>query len=81
MYISLNSYSAHHDYTTNSLLASLPLESHTVLSSILLFYHLDEVHCSGTEANLTECENSGVGVHDCSQGFEEAGVICYGTPY
>ncbi|CAI8048100.1 Scavenger receptor cysteine-rich domain-containing group B protein, partial [Geodia barretti] len=36
-------------------------------------------NCSGDEDMLSECEHNGVGVHDCSVGYEEAGVICNST--
>ncbi|XP_076734840.1 scavenger receptor cysteine-rich domain-containing protein DMBT1 isoform X2 [Maylandia zebra] len=36
---------------------------------------MDEVSCTGREANLPECHHSGYGSHDCSH-KEDAGVIC-----
>ncbi|XP_033108942.1 galectin-3-binding protein-like [Anneissia japonica] len=39
---------------------------------------LDEVECSGFESSLTDCANSGIGVHDCSW-KKDAGVICTGN--
>ena len=39
--------------------------------------HLDELQCNGTEAMLSDCLHSGVGVHDCNH-FEDAGVLCIG---
>ena len=62
----------------NYFLASLPLQSHRVFSGSLLFYYLDEVNCSGSETQLTECGNDGVGIHNCYLNYEKAGVICYG---
>jgi len=38
---------------------------------------LDELRCIGNETNLLECQNNGVGVHNC-QHNEDAGVICIG---
>ena len=38
---------------------------------------LDDVHCTGTELNLTDCANSGYGREDCSHS-EDAGVVCSG---
>ena len=56
---------------------SVSLLRYPVLTNELsLFYHLDNVNCSGNEDMLSECEHNGVGVHDCSVGYEEAGVIC-----
>ena len=57
-------------------IASAALGRHRVLSTSSLFYYLDEVNCNGTEMNLTECEHNGIGQHDCSEKYEEAGVIC-----
>ena len=36
---------------------------------------LDEVQCTGSETNLTQCSHNGIGVHDCYH-FEDAGVRC-----
>ena len=36
---------------------------------------LDDVGCTGTEATLGNCQNRGVGIHDCSHS-EDAGVRC-----
>ena len=47
-----------------------------VISTESLFYHLDDVACEGHEATLSECGHAGLGVHDCSERYEEAGVIC-----
>ena len=53
------------------------MQRHPVSSSYLtLFYHLDNVRCSGDEDRLSECEHNGVGVHYCIERYEEAGVIC-----
>ena len=38
---------------------------------------LDNVNCSGTELQLTDCRNRGVGVHYCGH-YEDAGVVCIG---
>ena len=35
----------------------------------------DKVHCSGSEANLTQCAHYGLGVHNCRH-WQDAGVIC-----
>ena len=37
--------------------------------------HLDELHCSGSEATLLNCTHGGVGVHDCDHP-EDIGIIC-----
>ena len=58
--------------------AYIPVMSHPVLSVNLLFYHLDEVECTGNEIMLSDCAHGGIGVHDCFERFEEAGVICGG---
>ena len=34
--------------------------------------------CHGNESMLSECKHSGIGIHDCAEGIEEAGVICTG---
>ena len=36
---------------------------------------LDEVDCTGSETNLTQCSHNGFGNEDCSH-FEDAGVRC-----
>ena len=38
--------------------------------------HLDDVHCNGDESTLAQCSNSGIGIHNCREGRDEAGVIC-----
>ena len=55
--------------------ASYPLLSHGNSGSSPLI-HLDDVHCEGTENSLTECSHRGLGVYDCREGQDEAGVIC-----
>ena len=55
--------------------ASYPLLSHGNSESSPLI-HLDDVHCEGTENSLTECSHRGLGVYDCREGLDEAGVIC-----
>ena len=36
---------------------------------------LDNVVCTGNETRLYDCQNTGIGVHNCSH-FEDAGVKC-----
>ena len=36
---------------------------------------LDDVRCSGTESNLTECQHQGVGVSNCGHN-QDASVLC-----
>ena len=53
------------------------MRGHPVLSmNEALFYHLDEVNCSGYEMMLSECGHNGIGNHNCFLRTEEAGVIC-----
>ena len=37
--------------------------------------YFNNVECTGTETQLSQCIHNGVGVHDCSH-YEDAGVIC-----
>ncbi|XP_058272779.1 deleted in malignant brain tumors 1 protein-like [Hemibagrus wyckioides] len=39
---------------------------------------LNNVQCSGSESNITQCSHSGFGSHGCSHG-EDAGVTCSGN--
>ena len=57
---------------------SLPVHRYPVLSNASLHYHLDDVHCSGYENMLSECEHNGLGVHNCVKRRDEAGVNCSG---
>ena len=64
------------DYRGNCffpLSASYALLSHTERNR--LPYHLDNVQCNGTETELIQCGNRGIGVNFCIEG-EAAGVIC-----
>ena len=49
--------------------------SHFVGDTGAVSYWLDDVNCSGTEANLGDCPHPGWGRHNCGAG-ERAGVIC-----
>ena len=40
---------------------------------------LDDVNCTGEEASILECPNSGWKVHDCNVKTEVAGVRCSNT--
>jgi hypothetical protein len=62
--------------------SSTAIQRHPVDSStILLFYYLDNVDCSGNEDRLSECEHDGIGVHNCGVRYEEAGVECNSMCY
>ena len=88
MDVSTNTYilnSAHlnnsnHTNNTHNFLAvfsaSYPLLSFGNPADASPIIHLDDVHCSGTEVALTECSHRGLGVHNCQEGSDEAGVIC-----
>ena len=52
--------------------------SHPFLSDYSLQYHLDDVDCSGSEDMLSDCAHGGIGVHNCIEMAEEAGVTCSG---
>ncbi|KAJ8370120.1 hypothetical protein SKAU_G00101480 [Synaphobranchus kaupii] len=39
---------------------------------------LDNVHCTGSEQSLLDCQSNGLGSHDCYH-FLDAGVICAGV--
>lgn len=62
--------------------ASIPLLNHHVfLNTTIPFYHLDEFRCYGNESLLSDCQHGDIGIHDCLEFFEEAGVICNGRLY
>ena len=44
------------------------------------FILLDDVSCTGNEANLTQCQHNGLGVHNCVPS-EDAGVFCSAGKY
>ncbi|XP_041475703.1 deleted in malignant brain tumors 1 protein-like [Lytechinus variegatus] len=58
-------------------LAALP-QAHFGVGSGEFF--LDGVQCNGSEANLKDCNHSGIGVHDCAH-KEDASVICRNTGF
>ena len=39
------------------------------------------ISCGGYEDLLSDCEHRGVGIHDCAEKYEEAGVICNSESY
>ena len=61
-----------------TLAASIALRRHHVESNEALFYHLDNVRCSGYERKLNECEHHSTYVQYCHTRNNEAGVICNG---
>ena len=54
----------------------LQLWQDRVLQNSSLFYYFDEVNCMGNEIDLTECVQNGIGRHDCSETYDQAGVVC-----
>ena len=38
---------------------------------------LDNVHCTGNEAYISDCQNNGLFIHNCEH-YEDAGVRCQG---
>ena len=70
-FVKLNTISLHEYFP-----ASAALAEHRVLQNSSLFYYFDEVNCMGNEIDLTECIQNGIGRHDCSETYEQAGVIC-----
>ena len=65
-------------FLTSVIIEPILLMSHPVLSNDPLFYHLDEVQCIGNENLLSDCVHGRIGVHNCYEGVDEAGVICSG---
>ena len=56
---------------------SIPVRRHSALSNEMLFYHLDNVSCSGSENMLSECDHNGISIiRNCYVRWEGAGVIC-----
>ena len=41
---------------------------------------LDNVACTGSETQLIDCPNNGIGIHNCVHG-EDAGVTCQGEGF
>ena len=37
---------------------------------------LDDLHCTGIEKNLLDCQHNGIGVHNCTHS-EDIGIACY----
>ena len=64
-----------------SLSASYPLQGFGDRDDMSPPIHLDNVHCNGDEMTIAECSHLGIGIHDCIEGAEEAGVICTSKKY
>ena len=59
----------------------IPVQQYPVLTNVSLLYHMDNVHCTGREKSLNECEHNGYGIHNCALNREEAGAICNGVNF
>ena len=60
-----------------ALSVSIPIQRHFTPKNEMLFYHLDNVNCSGSENMLSECDHNGIGItRNCYVRWEGAGVIC-----
>ena len=57
-----------------TLIVAYPLLRHGSLDP--LNFHFDDVQCIGNENTLSECAHLGLGIHNCVEGTEEAGVVC-----
>ena len=44
----------------------------------LLTFGVTDIHCNGTEQNISLCPQNEVQLHNC-QSHDDAGVICQGT--
>ena len=40
----------------------------------------DNLECTGSETNLTQCPHDGIGTHNCDHS-EDAGVTCFGMSF
>ena len=52
---------------------SMPLQTFSVISNASITYHITNIHCTGDENILSDCEHSLISDIDC---FKEAGVKC-----